>query len=104
MNRSGPVRVRLKGINQVTKVLKDGTTVTYWYAWKGGPRLDGEPGNPEFIASYNRAVSNSAAPPAGLLLNVLVKFQQTDEFLSLACRTQDELPGHHGQEDCARIR
>jgi hypothetical protein len=38
------VRVRLKGINQVTKVLKDGTTVTYWYAWKGGPRLDGEPG------------------------------------------------------------
>ena len=72
---SGTVRVRLKGINSVTKTLKDGTTVTYWYAWKGGPRLDGEPGDPEFIASYNRAVASMVPPQSGLLLNVLVKFQ-----------------------------
>ena len=82
------MRIRLRGINCVTKTLKDGTTVTYWYAWKGGPRLEGEPGAPRFIASYNRAVASMASPPSGLLLNVLVKFQQTDEFRRLAARTQ----------------
>jgi integrase len=87
---SGTVRVRLKGINSVTKTLKDGTTVTYWYAWKGGPRLDGEPGDPAFIASYNRAVASLVAPASGLLINVLVKFQQTEEFRKLAPRTQDD--------------
>ena len=74
------MRVRLKGINSVTKPLKDGTTVTYWYAWKGGPRLDGKPGDPEFIASYNRAVARLVPSQSGLLLNVLVKFQNTEEF------------------------
>ena len=85
---SATVRIRLKGINSVTKTLRDGTTVTYWYAWKGGPRLDGEPGAPEFVASYNRAVATLASPPSGLFLHVLVKFQQTDEFRELAARTQ----------------
>ena len=47
------VLVRLKGINSVTKRLADGTLRTYWYAWKGGPSLRGEPGTPEFTASYN---------------------------------------------------
>jgi len=84
------VRVRLRGINSVNKTLKDGTRVTYWYAWKGGPRLDGEAGDPEFVASYNRAVASLRAPVEGLLLNVLVKFQQTDEFRRLAERTRED--------------
>ena len=84
------MRVRLRGINSVNKTLKDGTRVTYWYAWKGGPRLDGEAGDPEFVASYNRAVASLRAPVEGLLLNVLVKFQQTDEFRRLAERTRED--------------
>jgi hypothetical protein len=84
---SCPLRVRLRGINSVARTLKDGTCVTYWYAWKGGPRLDGQPGDREFIASYNRAVASLTAPAKGLLLNVLVKFQQTEEFRQLAART-----------------
>jgi integrase len=46
------VRVELKGINRTKKRLKDGTVVIYYYAWKGGPRLTGERGSPEFVASY----------------------------------------------------
>jgi hypothetical protein len=87
-NGSKIVRVRLKGINSRRKVLKDGSTVTYWYAWKGGPRLKGEPGDPEFIASYHKAVASKVAPPQGVLLNVLVKFQQTEEFRKRAPRTK----------------
>ena len=39
------MRVRLKGINSKLKKLADGAMVVrYFYAWKGGPRLAGEPG------------------------------------------------------------
>ena len=42
------MRIRLRGINSISKKLADGTRRTYWYAWKGGPPLRGEPGTPEF--------------------------------------------------------
>lgn len=32
-------RVRLKGINPKRKRLADGTEVTYYWAYRGGPRL-----------------------------------------------------------------
>ena len=56
------MRIRLKGLNSVSKVLADGSVVTYYYAWKGGPRLKGEFGTAEFIASYHEAVLASAHP------------------------------------------
>jgi hypothetical protein len=82
------MRMRLRGINSVTKTLADGSTRTYWYAWKGGPPLRGEPGTPEFVASYNEAAARKIAPPAGLLSGVLARFQETREFLDLAPRTR----------------
>ena len=74
------MRVRLRGINSRRKKLADGTTRTYWYAWKGGPPLRGEPGTPEFIASYNEAVAQKIAPPSGVLLALLLRFQESAEF------------------------
>jgi len=62
------MRVHLKGINSYTAKLADGTKRTYWYAWKGGPRLQGEPGTPEFIASYNEAAAQKIKDPTGRLL------------------------------------
>lgn len=53
--------IRLKGLNKVTKKLASGATVTYWYAWKGGPRLEGKPGSPEFIASFSDAAKKRGA-------------------------------------------
>ena len=82
------MRVRLKGINSVKAKLAGGKAKTYWYAWKGGPRLLGEPGDAEFIASYNAAVARKIQPQVGVLLNVLVRFEETDEFRSLAERTK----------------
>ena len=83
------MRVRLRGINQVTKRLADGTLRTYWYAWKGGPALRGEPGTPEFIASYNEAVAQKVAPPTGVLLALLFRFQESAEFqFGISVRTR----------------
>jgi integrase len=82
------MRVHLKGINSITKRLADGTDRTYWYAWKGGPPLRGEPGTPEFIHSYNEAIATKAATPQGALLSVLQSYQASGEFNGLAARTR----------------
>jgi hypothetical protein len=68
------MRVRLKGINSKQKRLADGSLKTYHYAWKSGPRLRGEPGSAEFIASYNAAVAQKVPPPTGVLLALLFRF------------------------------
>jgi len=87
------MHVRLKGINSYTAKLADGTTRTYWYAWKGGPRLHGEPGTPEFIASYNEAAAQKIKTPAGCLLSLLQAYQSSDDFRQLAERTREDYAG-----------
>jgi integrase len=84
------VRVRLKGINSVAKRLADGSRRTYWYAWKGGPALLGEPGTPEFIASYNEAVARKVKAPTGVLLSIMQGYQASDDFRQLAERTRGD--------------
>jgi hypothetical protein len=84
------MRVRLKGINSYCARLADGTTKTYWYAWKGGPRLEGEPGTPEFMASYNEAVARKVKTPAGSLLFLLQSYQASEDFRQLADRTRED--------------
>jgi integrase len=75
------MRVRLRGINRRSKRLADGTIKTYYWAWKGGPPLRGEPGTPEFVASYNEAVAQKVPSPTGALLALLFRFQESGEFL-----------------------
>ena len=59
--KRGDMRIRLKGLNSVVKTLADGSVVTYYYAWKGGIRLKGKLGTPEFIA--NTEPGPRATPP-----------------------------------------
>jgi integrase len=82
------MRVRLKGINRITKRLADGRAVTYFYAWKGGPPLRGEPGSPEFIDSYNEAVAQKAKTPTGVLLSIIRGYQASEDFRQLAESTR----------------
>ena len=84
------MRVKLKGLNSVTKRLADGRTVSYFYAWKGGPPLRGEPGTPEFIHSYNQAIARKVVLPQGALLRILQSYQVSGEFLGRAERTRSD--------------
>ena len=88
------MRVRLKGINSITKKLADGTRRTYWYAWKGGPPLRGEPGTPEFVHSYNEAIARRVVPPQGTMLSPLRAYQASGEFDGLAPRTRADYIKH----------
>jgi integrase len=78
----------LKGINSSTKRLADGRLRTYWYAWRNGPRLRGEPGTPEFVASYNEAVATKVATPQGVILSILQGYQASEDFRGLADSTR----------------
>ncbi len=84
------MQVRLKGLNRVQKTLANGRKVTYHYAWKGGPRLPGKPGDPEFVAAFNEAVATKAAPAQNVLQAVLTKYQASPKFAELAERTRKD--------------
>src|SRR4051795_7875222 len=82
------MRINAKGLHWTVATLADGRTKTYWYAWRGGPRLTGDYGSPEFIASFNAAIATKVAPPEGRLLGLLQAYQQSQDFLALRERTR----------------
>lgn len=77
------VKIDLKGIIKVTSKGK-----TYRYAWRGGPRLRGEPGTPEFVASYNEAVENRRAPDASRFRSVVTLYKASKDYSTLADSTR----------------
>jgi integrase len=82
------MRINAKGLHWTPVTLADGTKKTYWYAWRGGPRLVGEYGSAEFIASYNAAIATKVVAPEGRLLGLLQAYQQSQDFLGLRERTR----------------
>jgi hypothetical protein len=82
------MRINAKGLHWTVATLADGRTKTYWYAWRGGPRLVGEYGSPEFIASFNAAIATKVAAPEGRLLSLTQGYQQSQDFLGLRERTR----------------
>jgi integrase len=77
------VRVDLKGIAKVTAKGR-----TYWYAWRGGPRLNGEPGSPEFIASYNEAIEQRRTPDKSRFRFVVADYKSNGDYKKLAESTR----------------
>ncbi len=88
------MRVKLKGLNRVAKRLADGSVIDYYYAWKGGPRLEGKLGSPEFIASYNAAVAQKHKPDDRILRFLLDAYQDATDFTDLADRTRADYRKH----------
>jgi integrase len=50
--------------------------------------VQGEPGSPEFVASYNEAVGRKVQSPKGTLQNVLQQFHASRDFMDLADSTR----------------
>jgi integrase len=77
------VRVHLKGVH--TLRIKGRT---YCYAWRGGPRLHGLPGTPEFVASYNEAVESLRTPEPGRFKSLVVAYRASPNYAKLAASTR----------------
>ena len=88
------MRVRLKGIAKTRKKLASGEVATYWYAWRGGPRLAGKPGQPEFVASYNAAAASVRRLSKDTLASLLDQYQNSPAFGQLAAPTRRDYRRH----------
>jgi hypothetical protein len=83
------VRIELKGIAKATAKGR-----TYYYAWRGGPRLRGQPGTPEFIASYNEAVESHRSPDQSLFKALVTTYKASAEYKHSPNRRAET--GHRG--------
>jgi integrase len=93
------VKVDLKGIAKVTAKGR-----TYWYAWRGGPRLRGEPGSPEFVASYHEAHEERRIPDTGRFRSLVTAYKASGYYKRLADSTKrkwgwwlDRIAEHFGE-------
>ena len=77
------VKVELRGIAKVTAKGR-----TYYYAWRGGPRLEGKPGTPEFIASYNKAVEELRAPDTNRFRSLVTQYKGSPDYRRLGLSTK----------------
>lgn len=87
------MRVHLKGLHSATKRLASGERRVYWYAWRGGPRIEGKPGTPAFNAAYYAALAARKRPKAGTLHAVIAGYKDSQEFLGLRDRTRADYLG-----------
>jgi integrase len=74
------VRVLLKGIHKVQYRLASGQVATYFYAWRGGPRINAEPGTPEFVRRYTEAHAARKRPVHGTMMGLIAEFKAAAEF------------------------
>jgi hypothetical protein len=93
------VKIDLRGI---AKVKAKGHV--YYYAWRKGPRLRGEPGSPEFMASYNEAIENRRAPDKDRFRSLVALYKGSDDYKKLADSTRrnwapwlDKIGHHFGE-------
>lgn len=77
------VNVQLKGVHVVISKGR-----TYHYAWRGGPRLPGEPGSPEYLAAYTAAVNARRVPDGKAVRALIVAFKASPEFEGLGDHTK----------------
>lgn len=92
------VMVELKGLHIVTSKGKE-----YIYAWRGGPRVKGVPGTPEFQANYNRAVEEYRIPDSSRFRAVVIAYKVSKDYEKLADTTKrnwtrwlDRIKDHFG--------
>ncbi len=79
------VKVDLKGVIRINAKGR-----AYWYAWRGGPRLHGEPGSPEFIQSYRDALDSRIPKDDGRVAGLIMLYRQSDAYSGLANSTRKE--------------
>jgi len=77
------VKIDLKGIAKVKAKGRE-----YHYAWRGGPRLRGKPGSPEFVASYNQAIEDRRTPDTSRFRSLVTTYKTSGDYKKLADTTK----------------
>ena len=94
-------KVDLQGVHKVTAKGR-----TYWYAWRGAgaPRLKGEPGTSEFVASLEAAHAGRRAGDKTKISGLVIAYKRDPAWIGLAEKTRtnwapwlDRIQGHFGE-------
>lgn len=81
--------MRLVGVHRVTARLKGGETVTYYYAWRGGPRILSRPGTAAFVQEFARLTRERPQPQKAETLGWLVgEYLASADFRKLRASTR----------------
>ncbi|MFC3706313.1 tyrosine-type recombinase/integrase [Devosia honganensis] len=81
--------VKLVGIHKVKAKLASGERVTYYYAWRGGPRINAKPNTRGFLAEYHRLTrARPDAPGKGTLSELVREYLKSPAYRNLAASTK----------------
>jgi integrase len=90
-----------RNVKGLHKVISKGRA--YWYAWRGGPRLYGVYGTPDFWASYDAAIRERRIPEPGRFCSLVTLYKASDDYRTLAPKTKrnwgpwfDKITDHFG--------
>lgn len=99
------VRVDLKGVHSVRSKGR-----LYHYAWRGGPRLLGSPGSPEFLESYREAHECRQVPDVSRFRLVITSYKASKQYEGIAATTKatwsvwfDRIDEHFGDLHTAQF-
>jgi integrase len=87
------VLIVIKGIHKVKMPLADGSIATYYYAWRGGPKMTAKPGTEAFLKEYAKLKEKSSEKLPQTIETLIELFTGPDhapnpDFISLAQTTQ----------------
>lgn len=83
------VTVRLEGVHVVRSKGR-----AYHYAWRGGPRLPGAPGSPEYVAAFHEAHKARKRPKTGTLKEAIVTYRASAAYENLSDSTRRAYGAH----------
>lgn len=69
--------VKIEGIHTVKRKLKNGSTRTYYYAWRGGPRMKSKPHTEAFALEHARL--KEGASPVETIETLIDRFKGPDD-------------------------
>lgn len=83
------MRIRLVGVHKVKAKLADGSAVTYYYAWRGGPRIKAAPNSRAFGIEYHRLTrAREDAPGKGNVSELVREYLKSPSYTRLADSTK----------------
>ena len=89
------MRVKFKGLNKKAGTLADKRKVTYYYAWKGGPRIHEEYGSPAFVVAFNDATKNRHSGQKETITSLCRSYIESPDFkIKIGDRSRDDKLEH----------
>ena len=82
------MEVDLKGLYKRPIRNAAGDIKIYYYAWRGGPRLNSEPGTIEFVNEFQEHQKRRFAKPKDTISGLILEYKQSPDYRKLAAITK----------------